>query len=103
MVVNPWILLDYSYGLEWYIHDAGVYVANWIQALIILRLTTKIQLLFKIAKVLLGLRTFQLLTYFACYDWFPAAVAYAIIFLVSAFVFIKSHKDNPHTIVNANR
>lgn len=98
-VVNWWIALDYPYGLEWYIHDAGIYVSNVLQAWAIFRLSAKIGLLHRIALVLLISRCAQLLLYFTIFDWFPATVVLAVMIVLSAFMFIRSHRDNPHTVV----
>src|SRR5687767_3956054 len=86
-VVNWWIALDYPYGLEWYLHDAGIYLSNVLQAWAIYRLTMKISLLHKIAAVLLIMRCAQLLLYVYRYDWFPAAVVFTVAFILSAFLF----------------
>jgi hypothetical protein len=64
--VNWWIALDYPYSIQWYMHDMGAKVSNLLYALVIHRISFKIQALKNAATVILIFALFDLLMFFYC-------------------------------------
>lgn len=99
-IVNWWIFLDYPYSILWFFRDYGCYVSFLLHEIVIYRLTVKIKLLNDLARMYIIYRSFQVLIYQAHFDWFPAAVTLSGLMLLFAFFTIRTHKDNPDTVIN---
>ena len=101
VIVNWWIAgLDYPYSIQWYIKDNGIYWSFLLHAYVMFRLSVKAPLLCKFFRVLMIYRGCQIASYFLWFDWLPVSLLILTLILGYAFFCIKTHKENPYTVIN---
>jgi hypothetical protein len=85
--VNWWVALDYPLSVQWYFKFLGSKVSELLKALVIYRITFKIQALRMAATVVLIYTLVDLMLYFYNFNRAPYALILSTVALVSCFVF----------------
>lgn len=84
--VNWWIALDYPLSIQWYFKSMGVCIRNVLYAIVIYRITFKIQALRTASIVVLIYALVELVFFFINFNRASYALIYATIGLVSMVV-----------------
>lgn len=85
--VNWWVALDYPLGIAWYMKFAGLKVAEVLKAIVIYRITFKIQSLRNAAIVVLIYTLIDMAMFFVCFNKASYALIYATVGLAVMVVF----------------
>lgn len=80
--VNWWIALDYPLNIQWYIKMLGELISKCLMALVIYRITFKIEALRKAAIVLLTYTLIELLFFFINFNRTSYALVFSTVGLV---------------------
>jgi hypothetical protein len=78
-VVNWWIAYDYPLSVQWYLKFLGYHFAELLKAIVIYRITSKIQALRMAAIVLLTYCIVDLLMFFVDFNRAPYALVYSTV------------------------
>lgn len=78
-VVNWWIAYDYPLSTQWYIKFLGAHVSELLKAIVIYRITHKIQALRMAAIVLLTYTVVDLLMFFVDFNRASYALVYSTV------------------------
>lgn len=84
--VNWWITLDYPLGVQWYVKFAGSKLSELLKAIVIYRITFKIQSLRMAAIVLLIYTLVDFIMFFICFNQASYTLIYTTVGAVSLVV-----------------
>jgi hypothetical protein len=99
--VNWWIALDYPLSVQWYMKFAGLHMKDILLAIVLYRITYKIQALKMAAIVVLIYTSVDLIMFFVNFNKSPYTLIYATIGLVVMIIFCwknirKNLAHHPH-------
>lgn len=85
-VVNWWIALSYPLSIQWFFKMLGIHISELLKAVVIYRITNKIQALRMAAVVLLIFTVVDLIMFFVAFNKAPYALIYSTTAMVSMLV-----------------
>jgi hypothetical protein len=84
--VNWFLIIDYPLSIQWYFKFLGAQISEFLMALVIYRITYKIQALRMAAVVVLIYSLVDLMMFFVCFNKAGYALIYTTIGMVSLLV-----------------